>query len=51
MTVVINLILLNFDSGQWSEIFVLSVEVMTEENLKYFIGITGAILRLVDHSA
>lgn len=51
MTVVINLLLLNFESGKRSEIFVLSVEVMTEENIKYLIGIMGAILRVVDHSA
>ena len=46
MTVVIFLLLLNFESGKWSEIFVLSVEVMTEENIKYFIGIMGPILRV-----
>ena len=51
MTVVISLLLLKFESGKWSKIFVLSVEVMTEENIKYFICITGGILRVVDHSA
>lgn len=43
--VVINLLLLNLQSGRCSEIFLLSVDEMTEENIKYFIGIKGAFFK------
>lgn len=43
--IVINLLLLNLQSGKWSEIFLLSVEGMTGKETKDCIGIKGAILR------
>lgn len=43
MIIVINVLLLNHESGKWSEIFLLSIEGIAGKNIKYFIGITGAV--------
>lgn len=49
LIVVVNLLLLNLQSGKWNEIFLLSVEGMSGKETKDFIGIEGAILRGVAH--